>query len=81
MQDYNSIDSDILFSIIIPLFNKGEYIRQTLFSVLFQTYKKLEIIIVDDGSTDGGDIVVKSICDDRIRYFFQENKGVSSARN
>lgn len=81
MQSSKVKGGDILFSIVIPLFNKGEYIRQTLFSVLSQTYANLEIIVVDDGSTDGGDVVVRSICDNRLKYFFQENKGVSSARN
>jgi glycosyltransferase involved in cell wall biosynthesis len=69
------------FSILIPLYNKSEYISNTLNSVLGQTYSKFEVIIIDDGSTDGSDAIVSKYTDPRIRILRQENKGVSAARN
>ena len=71
----------IKISVIIPLYNKAKSIRRTLSSVLNQTYKDFELIVVDDGSTDDGSEIVKSIDDDRIRVFRKQNGGVSSARN
>lgn len=68
-------------SIIIPLYNKRNSLRNCIQSVLNQTYKKFELIIVDDGSTDGSEEVVKEFSDDRIRFERKENGGVSSARN
>lgn len=74
-------DLDVLFSIIIPLYNKGTYISQTISSVLSQTYKNLEVIVIDDGSTDCSKDVVKTFLDKRVKYFWKANGGVSSARN
>lgn len=69
------------FSVIIPLFNKKDYIKRTIDSVLSQTYQHFEIIIINDGSSDGGDIVAKTYSDKRIKVIGQENNGVSAARN
>ena len=69
------------FSVIIPLYNKGNYIRRALDSVLSQTYQDFEIIVVNDGSDDGGDAVVRSYLDKRIQLIDQANSGVSIARN
>lgn len=71
----------IFFSVIIPLYNKKEYIKSTIESVLKQSYTNYEIIVVDDGSTDKSPEVVKSIKDSRILFFSKTNGGVSSARN
>lgn len=68
-------------SIIIPLYNKEKCIKATILSILKQTYKNFEILVVDDGSTDGSANIVKSILDGRIRYMYKSNGGVSSARN
>ena len=68
-------------SIIIPLYNKRNSLRNCIQSVLNQTYKNFELIIVDDGSTDGSEEVVKEFSDDRIRFERKKNGGVSSARN
>jgi glycosyltransferase involved in cell wall biosynthesis len=68
-------------SIIIPLFNKESYIKNTLNSILNQTEKKFEIIIVDDGSTDKSLEIVEKFTDNRIKLFKQNHGGVSVARN
>lgn len=70
-----------MFSVVIPLFNKKLSIRQTIQSVLDQTFKKFELIIVNDGSTDGSQDVVREFTDPRIRLINQKNSGVSAARN
>lgn len=69
------------FAVIIPLYNKAPYVRKTMECVIGQTYSDWELIVVDDGSTDGGGDIVKTISDSRIRLIRQENNGVSTARN
>lgn len=69
------------FSVIIPLYNKAPYIQRAIDSVLKQTFQNFEIIVVDDGSTDGGEEIVKKISDKRIHLIHQDNSGVSAARN
>lgn len=69
------------FSIIIPLYNKEKYIKATIDSVLSQTFQDFEIIIINDGSTDNSQTIIKSIIDDRIKFYIQDNKGVSESRN
>jgi glycosyltransferase involved in cell wall biosynthesis len=71
----------IEFSVIIPLYNKVNYIKDCLESVLKQSHQNFEVIIVNDGSTDGSEKVVETFEDPRIRLVQQENKGASSARN
>ncbi len=68
-------------TVVIPLYNKGPHIERTLQSVLSQTSLPAEIIVVDDGSTDGGGEIVKSINAPGLRLIRQENQGVSAARN
>ena len=72
-----------LVSIVIPCFNVEKYIEETVNSVIQQDYKNLEIIIIDDGSTDKTREVIKRIekKDKRIKKVFKENEGVSVARN
>ena len=70
-----------LVSVIMPAYNSGDYIGQAIESVLSQDYSNLELIIVDDGSTDNTRDVVSRFNDKRIRYLRQENRGVAGARN
>ena len=75
---------DSLISVIVPVFNSGQYLTRCIDSILAQDYKPLEIIIVDDGSTDRE---TKAVCDalseksSVIRVFHKENGGTASARN
>lgn len=66
------------FSIIVPVFNQGQYLAQALESVLSQTYKSYEILCVDDGSTDNSAQVASSY---PVKIIKQVNKGLASARN
>jgi len=70
-----------MFSVIIPLYNKGESIRNTIRSVLNQTYDSFEIIVINDGSKDKSALAVEEFRDSRIRLIHQDNQGVSAARN
>lgn len=70
-----------MISVVIPLYNKEASIAQSLRSVLSQEYDDFEVVIVDDGSTDGSVGVVEAINDSRIRLIKQENGGPSKARN
>ena len=69
------------FSVIIPVYNKERYIRKTIQSVLKQTFRDYEIIVVDDGSKDDSFKIVKSMQEDSIVLVQQENSGVAAARN
>ena len=70
-------------SIIIPVYNVEPYLRQCLDSVLGQTFKNFEVLLVNDGSTDNSGFICQEYVekDNRVRYFEKENEGVSSARN
>jgi glycosyltransferase involved in cell wall biosynthesis len=69
------------FSVVIPTYNRGNYISATLKSVLAQTFNDYEIIVVDDGSTDNTADLIKKIKDSRIKYIYQTNRERGTARN
>lgn len=72
-----------LISIIMPVYNAQKYLDRSIKSVITQTYKEIELIIVNDGSTDNSMEICKKYAsqDKRIKVYTQENKGVSAARN
>ena len=74
-------NSDLFFSVIIPLYNKSEFITRAIDSVLKQSYANFEIVIVDDGSLDDGALQVENLTNELIHLVKQENQGVSKARN
>ncbi len=69
------------FSVVIPLYNKQNDVKNTLLSVIEQTFPDFEIIVINDGSTDESENEVLTITDKRLVYIKTENKGVSMARN
>lgn len=77
------MDQNVLISVIVPVYNVEEYLPRCVDSILAQTYKNLEIILVDDGTKDASD----KICDEyaakdpRVKVIHKENGGLSSARN
>lgn len=70
-----------LISVIMPAYNAEMFVRQAIESVLEQTHSNLELLIINDGSTDATEEIIAGFKDIRIRYFKQLNSGVSSARN
>lgn len=74
---------DGLISIIIPVYNVSGYLRRCLDSILKQTYSRFEVILVNDGSTDGSALICQEYVDQdsRVRLVHQENQGPSAARN
>ena len=72
-----------MISVIVPVYNAEPYLRECLDSILGQTYRELEIILVDDGSTDGSPQICEEYRekDERVRVFHTENRGQSAARN
>lgn len=77
------MSKEIIVSVIVPVYNAGRYLRRCVDSILAQTYTKIEVILVDDGSKDeSGDIAeAYASADSRVRTFHKKNGGASSARN
>lgn len=76
MREHPSVD---LISVVIPSYNHGHYLKDAINSVTSQTYRPLEIIVVDDGSIDNTAVVAASFPE--VKYYKQENSGLSAARN
>ncbi|HFU5900287.1 TPA: glycosyltransferase family 2 protein, partial [Enterococcus faecium] len=72
-----------LVTVIVPVFNAGKYLENLILSLMNQTYHNIEMIFIDDGSTDNSRNIVNKYCkkDSRITKIFTENGGVSAARN
>ena len=70
-------------SVIIPVYNSADYLKETLLSVINQTLRDIEIIVINDGSTDKSEEIIEFYQkgDSRIKYWFQPNQGQSIARN
>lgn len=75
--------ADIVVSVIVPVYNVEQYLPQCVESILAQTYQRLEIILVDDGSTDGSGRLCDALAqrDERVRVIHKPNGGLSDARN
>lgn len=72
----------IKVSVIVPIYNAEKYLKQCLDSIVVQTLKEIEIILIDDGSTDGSaEICKKYLSDSRVSYYHKENEGLAAARD
>ena len=74
-------ENNKLVSVILPVWNGERFIKDTITSVLGQTHKNLELIIVDDGSTDTTKDIIDSFSDPRIKYIWKEHSGISDSLN
>jgi glycosyltransferase involved in cell wall biosynthesis len=74
------MDHSVTVSVVIPLYNAAAVIKETIESALAQTWTDREIIVIDDGSTDGSAEIVKTF-GERVHYYAFENRGVATARN
>lgn len=70
-----------LVSVVMPAYNQGRFIRAAVESILGQSYREIELIVVDDGSTDGTADYLKTVTDPRVRVIMKENGGTGSALN
>lgn len=70
-----------LITIIVPIYNSEQYLKSCIDSIIGQTYKKLQIVLVNDGSTDGSSKIINMYNDERIEIINKENGGLSDARN
>lgn len=75
--------TEVKISVIMPVYNSGPYLRRAIESILEQSFKEFELILVDDGSTDGSSEICDEFCDkdSRIRVIHQQNGGICNARN
>ena len=74
--------NNALISVIVPVYNTVKYLRKTIDSILNQTYREIELILVDDGSTDGCSQICEEYAkkDNRIKVIHKPNGGLASAR-
>lgn len=77
----NMSEDNPKISVVVPLYNHEKYIGEALHSVLSQSFADFELIVINDGSSDNSENIVKEIKDDRIRYFSQDNQGAHAAIN
>ncbi|WP_455225091.1 glycosyltransferase family 2 protein, partial [Granulicatella sp.] len=72
-----------MISVIVPVYNVEEYLEECLDSIKYQTHKNIEVILVNDGSTDNSKEICEKYCrqDNRFKLINQENQGLSEARN
>ncbi|RNC68873.1 MAG: glycosyltransferase [Desulfuromonadales bacterium] len=70
-----------IVSVILPVYNGSQYLREAIDSILAQSYLDFEFLIIDDGSTDDSSVIISSYTDPRIRFFSQKNRGLASTLN
>ncbi|MDE6175605.1 MAG: glycosyltransferase, partial [Duncaniella sp.] len=75
------MEDKVRFSVIVPVYNRIDEVRDLLDSLRCQTLKNFEVVIVEDGSTAPCEEAVKSAKDFRVKYFYKDNEGRSIARN
>jgi glycosyltransferase involved in cell wall biosynthesis len=80
LNDISDIETSLV-SIIMPCYNASAFIKESIDSVLAQTHQNFELLIINDGSTDNSEAIIKEYIDKRIRYFYQSNKGQCVASN
>ena len=68
-------------SIIVPIYNSEKYLNKCIDSLINQTEKNIEIILVNDGSTDNSEEIIKEYKDKRIKYYKNKNQGIGKTRN
>ncbi len=73
--------NNVKISIIVPVYNCAKFVKKCLDSLINQTFKDIEIILINDGSTDNSEAIIQSYNDSRIVYIKQKNQGPSAARN
>ena len=73
--------SNVLVSIVMPVFNGERYVAKSIQSLLSQTHEYFELIIINDGSKDNTELIIKLFKDKRIKYFYQENVGLARTLN
>lgn len=78
----NVMDNSLV-SVIVPIYNSEKYLERCIVSILNQTYRNLELLLIDDGSTDGSSAICYEyqVKDRRVRVFHKKNEGVGVARN
>lgn len=83
MEPYSTSKKSALISIIVAVYNGGHYLKECIESIMRQSYGNLEIVLIDDGSTDGSGVILDTYAqkDTRIKVLHQNNQGVSAARN
>lgn len=77
----NTMGQKPFFSIVIPTYNRKDFLKIALASVLKQTFSDYEVIVIDDGSTDDTKEIIKTLKNKNLRYFYQKNQGPAAARN
>lgn len=79
----NNMSEDVVLSVIIPVYNKKEFIGECIESVLNNGLDSIEVVVVNDGSTDGGDLICEQYANEsgKVKYISQKNAGVAAARN
>lgn len=68
-------------SLIVPVYNTSKYLEKCINSLINQTLKDIEIIIINDGSTDNSEKIIKKFNDKRIKYIAKQNEGIGKTRN
>ncbi len=75
------INNNVDISVIVPIYNTAKYLKRCLDSLINQTKENIELILINDGSTDESEKIIKNYNDKRIKYYKNKNKGIGKTRN